>query len=121
MCRPPVPGMLFLVLMHQPRRNPRRRLWGPERTGAVRRALTDTLGLEPAFHSSLLGSSRQAAVRSGTSRQYRVHYVLMGLTDALAVLVALLLAYQLRFDELVPGLDFWLLLGTVAPITRWST
>ncbi|HZA84267.1 MAG TPA: sugar transferase [Actinomycetes bacterium] len=83
----------------------------------MRRALTDTLELEPAFHSSLLGSSRQAAARSGASRQYRAHYVLMGLTDALAVFVALLLAYQLRFDELVPGLDFWLVLGTVALIT----
>jgi exopolysaccharide biosynthesis polyprenyl glycosylphosphotransferase len=82
----------------------------------VRRALTDTVGLEPPFHSSLLISPR-AGVRSDISRQYRRHYVLMGLTDALAVLVAMLLAYQLRFDQLVPGPDFWLLLLSVPLIT----
>jgi exopolysaccharide biosynthesis polyprenyl glycosylphosphotransferase len=83
----------------------------------VGRPLTDTLEREPAFHSSLLTPLRQAGVRSDSSRQYRVHYVLMGLTDALALFVALLLAYQLRFDELVPSLDFWLLLLTVPLIT----
>jgi exopolysaccharide biosynthesis polyprenyl glycosylphosphotransferase len=82
----------------------------------VRRALTDTVGLEPPFHSSLLISSRTAGVRSAISRQYRRHYVLMGVTDTLAVLVALVLAYQLRFDRLLPTVDFWLLLGTV-PLT----
>jgi exopolysaccharide biosynthesis polyprenyl glycosylphosphotransferase len=83
----------------------------------VRRALTDTLELEPAFHSSLLGGSRPARGRTDVGRQYRAHYVLMGLTDALAVFVALLLAYQLRFDALLPTLDFWLLLLTVPLIT----
>ncbi len=88
-----------------------------ERTGDVRRALTETVGLEPPFHSSLLISPRMAGVRSDISRQYRSHYVLMGITDALAVFFALLLAYQLRFDELLPTLDFWLLLLTVPLIT----
>ena len=41
----------------------------------------------------------------------------MGATDTLAVFFALLLAYQLRFDELLPTLDFWLLLLTVPLIT----
>jgi exopolysaccharide biosynthesis polyprenyl glycosylphosphotransferase len=82
----------------------------------VRRALTETVGLEPPFHSSLLMSPRLAGVRSDISRQYRSHYVLMGVTDTLAVFFALLLAYQLRFDELLPTLDFWLLLLTV-PLT----
>jgi exopolysaccharide biosynthesis polyprenyl glycosylphosphotransferase len=85
--------------------------------GDVRRALTDTVELEPPFHSSLLISSRLAGARSGISRQYRSHYVLMGLTDTLAVFAALLLAYQLRFDQLLPTIDFWLLLGTVPLIT----
>ena len=83
----------------------------------MRRALTETVGLEPPFHSSLLISPRTAGVRSDISRQYRSHYVLMGITDTLAVFFALLLAYQLRFDELVPTLDFWLLLLTVPLIT----
>jgi exopolysaccharide biosynthesis polyprenyl glycosylphosphotransferase len=83
----------------------------------VRRAMTDTVGLEPPFHSSLLVASRPATAGSGVSRQYRSHYLLMGLTDTLAVLAALLLAYQLRFDELVPGLHFWLLLATVPLVT----
>jgi exopolysaccharide biosynthesis polyprenyl glycosylphosphotransferase len=83
----------------------------------VRRALTETVGLEPPFHSSLVTSSRLAGVRSDISRQYRSHYVLMGLTDSLAVFSAMLLAYQLRFDELMPTLDFWLLLLTVPLIT----
>jgi hypothetical protein len=83
----------------------------------VRRALTETVGLEPPFHSSLLISPRMAAARSDISRQYRSHYVLMGITDTLAVFFALLLAYQLRFDELLPTLDFWLLLLTVPLIT----
>jgi exopolysaccharide biosynthesis polyprenyl glycosylphosphotransferase len=83
----------------------------------VRRALTETVGLEPPFHSSLVTSSRLAGVRSDISRQYRSHYVLMGLTDSLAVFSAMLLAYQLRFDELLPTLDFWLLLLTVPLVT----
>jgi exopolysaccharide biosynthesis polyprenyl glycosylphosphotransferase len=83
----------------------------------VRRALTETVGLEPPFHSSLVTSSRLAGVRSDISRQYRSHYILMGLTDSLAVFSAMLLAYQLRFDELLPTLDFWLLLLTVPLIT----
>jgi exopolysaccharide biosynthesis polyprenyl glycosylphosphotransferase len=88
-----------------------------ERTGDVRRALTEAVGLEPPFHNSLLISPRLAGVRSDINRQYRSHYVLMGLTDSLAVFVAMLLAYQLRFDELLPTLDFWLLLLTVPLIT----
>jgi exopolysaccharide biosynthesis polyprenyl glycosylphosphotransferase len=83
----------------------------------VRRALTDTVELEPPFHSSLLISSRLAAAPSDVSRQYRRHYVVMGITDTLAVFFALLLAYQLRFDQLVPTVDFWLLLLTVPLIT----
>ena len=83
----------------------------------MRRALTETVGLEPPFHSSLVTSSRLAGVRSDISRQYRSHYILMGLTDSLAVFSAMLLAYQLRFDELLPTLDFWLLLLTVPLIT----
>ncbi len=73
----------------------------------MRRALTETVGLEPPFHSSLLISPRMAAARSDISRQYRSHYILMGVTDALAVF----------FDELLPTLDFWLLLLTVPLIT----
>jgi exopolysaccharide biosynthesis polyprenyl glycosylphosphotransferase len=88
-----------------------------ERTGDVRRALTEAVGLEPPFHNSLLISQRLAGVRSDINRQYRSHYVLMGLTDSLAVFIAMLLAYQLRFDELLPTLDFWLLLLTVPLIT----
>jgi exopolysaccharide biosynthesis polyprenyl glycosylphosphotransferase len=83
----------------------------------VRRVLTESLGLEAPFHSSLLISPRLAGVRSDISRQFRSHYILMGLTDTLAVFVAMLLAYQLRFDELLPALDFWLLLLTVPLIT----
>ena len=83
----------------------------------MRRALTETVGLEPPFHSSLVTSSRLAGVRSDISRQYRSHYILMGMTDSLAVFSAMLLAYQLRFDELLPTLDFWLLLLTVPLIT----
>ena len=65
----------------------------------MRRALTETVGLEPPFHSSLLISPRLAAARSDISRQYRSHYVLMGITDTLAVFFAMLLAFtafQLR-------------------------
>ncbi|HEU4900768.1 MAG TPA: hypothetical protein VFX88_24845, partial [Actinomycetota bacterium] len=83
----------------------------------MRRALTEAVGLEPPFHSSLLTSPRLAAARSDVSLQYRRHYILMGATDTLAVFFALLLAYQLRFDELLPTLDFWLLLLTVPLIT----
>jgi exopolysaccharide biosynthesis polyprenyl glycosylphosphotransferase len=83
----------------------------------VRRALTETVGLEPPFHSSLLISPRLAGTRSDISRQYRSHYVLMGITDTLAVFVAMVLAYQLRFDRLLPTVDFWLLLLTVPLIT----
>src|SRR4029453_16143514 len=66
---------------------------------------------------SLLISPRMAAARSDVSNQYRRHYVLMGVTDTLAVFFAMLLAYQLRFDELLPTFDFWLLLLTVPLIT----
>jgi exopolysaccharide biosynthesis polyprenyl glycosylphosphotransferase len=83
----------------------------------VRRALTETVGLEPPFHSSLLISPRLAGTRSDISRQYRSHYVLMGITDTLAVFAAMVLAYQLRFDRLLPTVDFWLLLLTVPLIT----
>jgi len=83
----------------------------------VRRALTETVGLEPPFHSSLLISPRLAGARSDISRQYRSHYVLMGITDSLAVFAAMALAYQLRFDRLMPTADFWLLLLTVPLIT----
>jgi exopolysaccharide biosynthesis polyprenyl glycosylphosphotransferase len=79
--------------------------------------LTETVGLEPPFHSSLLISPRLAGTRSDISRQYRSHYVLMGVSDALAVFFAMLLAYQLRFDRLLPTFDFWLLLLTVPLIT----
>jgi exopolysaccharide biosynthesis polyprenyl glycosylphosphotransferase len=79
--------------------------------------LTETVGLEPPFHSSLLISPRLAGARSDISRQYRSHYVLMGVTDTLAVFAAMVLAYQLRFDRLLPTVDFWLLLLTVPLIT----
>jgi exopolysaccharide biosynthesis polyprenyl glycosylphosphotransferase len=83
----------------------------------VRRALTETV-LEPPFHHSLLLSPRLGrATRTATRRQYHAHYVWMGLTDSLAVFAAMLLAYQLRFDRLLPALDFWLLLLTVPLIT----
>jgi exopolysaccharide biosynthesis polyprenyl glycosylphosphotransferase len=84
----------------------------------VRRAFAETTTLEPAFHHSLLLSPRLArARRSDTRRQYYAHYVRMSLTDSLSVFAALLLAYQLRFDQLWPTLDFWLLLLTVPLIT----
>jgi exopolysaccharide biosynthesis polyprenyl glycosylphosphotransferase len=83
----------------------------------MRRPLTDTLNLEPPFHSSLLTSSRLAPAPSDVSRHYHAHYVQMGVTDTLAVFLAMLLAYQLRFDQLLPTLDFWLLLLTVPLIT----
>jgi exopolysaccharide biosynthesis polyprenyl glycosylphosphotransferase len=79
--------------------------------------LTETVGLEPPFHSSLLISPRLARARSDISRQYRSHYVLMGVTDTLAVFAAMVLAYQLRFDRLLPTVDFWMLLLTVPLIT----
>jgi exopolysaccharide biosynthesis polyprenyl glycosylphosphotransferase len=90
---------------------------GREETNGLRRALTDTIGIEPPFHQSLLVSPRAAQARSDIRREYRAHYVWMGLTDSLSVLAALLLAYQLRFDRLVPTLDFWLLLLTVPLVT----
>jgi len=84
----------------------------------VRRALTETVPLEPPFHHSLLLSPRLArATRTGTRGQYHAHYVWMGLTDSLAIFAAMLLAYQLRFDRLLPALDFWLLLLTVPVVT----
>ncbi|HEY7606696.1 MAG TPA: sugar transferase [Actinomycetes bacterium] len=79
--------------------------------------MTETVGLEPPFHSSLLISPRLAGARSDISRQYRSHYVLMGVTDTLAVFAAMVLAYQLRFDRLLPTVDFWMLLLTVPLIT----
>ena len=63
-----------------------------ERTGDVRRALTETVGLEPPFHSSLLISPRLAGARSDVSRLYRSHYVRMGVSDSLAVFTAMVLA-----------------------------
>jgi exopolysaccharide biosynthesis polyprenyl glycosylphosphotransferase len=81
----------------------------------VRDTLIGTVGLESPFHHSLLGPSRLA--RSDVCRQYRSHYMWMALTDTLAVFAALLLAYQLRFDRIVPTLDFWLLLLTIPLIT----
>jgi exopolysaccharide biosynthesis polyprenyl glycosylphosphotransferase len=84
----------------------------------VRQAFADTVTLEPPFHHSLLLSPRLArARRSDTRRQYYAHYVWMSLTDSLSVFAAMLLAYQLRFDQLLPALDFWLLLLTVPLIT----
>ena len=75
------------------------------------------MGWNRPLHGSLLISPRLAAARSDISRQYRSHYVLMGMTDTLAVFFAMLLAYQLRFDRLLPTFDFWLLLLTVPLIT----
>jgi exopolysaccharide biosynthesis polyprenyl glycosylphosphotransferase len=83
----------------------------------VRQALTGTVGLEPPLHGSLLAASRAGGDRSGLGRQYRRHYLLMGCSDTLAVCAALLLAYQLRFDELLPPRHFWLLLAAVALLT----
>jgi exopolysaccharide biosynthesis polyprenyl glycosylphosphotransferase len=83
----------------------------------VRRPQTDTLNLEPPLHSSLLTSPRLGPPASDVTRQYHTHYVLMGVVDTLAVFLAMLLAYQLRFDRLLPTLDFWLLLLTVPLIT----
>jgi FlaA1/EpsC-like NDP-sugar epimerase len=83
----------------------------------VRQALTGTVGLEPPLHDSLLAASRAGGARSGLGRQYRRHYLLMGCSDTLAVCAALLLAYQLRFDELLPPRHFWLLLAAVALLT----
>jgi exopolysaccharide biosynthesis polyprenyl glycosylphosphotransferase len=83
----------------------------------VRDALIETVGLESPFHHSLLRPSRLASARSDVRRQYRAHYIWMALTDTLAVFAALLLAYQLRFDRIVPTLDFWLLLLTIPLIT----
>jgi exopolysaccharide biosynthesis polyprenyl glycosylphosphotransferase len=95
----------------------RRELGEREGTGGVRRALTDMVAIEHPFHDSLLLSPRLGSARSDVRRQYRSHYIAMALTDTLSVFAALLLAYQLRFDRLVPTLDFWLLLLTVPLIT----
>jgi hypothetical protein len=111
MCPVPLREMLALVLMHQ------HGIWRTGKDGDVRRALTDAVGLEPPpLHGSLLAASRPTGARSDLARQYRRHYLLMGLSDTLAVGAALLLAYQLRFGRLLPPLDFWLLLATV-PLT----
>jgi exopolysaccharide biosynthesis polyprenyl glycosylphosphotransferase len=84
----------------------------------MRRGLTKGVPLEPPFHHSLLLSPRlSGAARTGCRWQYDAHYVRMALTDTLSVFAAMLLAYQLRFDALVPTLDFWLLLLTVPLIT----
>jgi exopolysaccharide biosynthesis polyprenyl glycosylphosphotransferase len=96
----------------------RREFRGQEGGAGLRRAQIDTATLEPPFHHSLLLSPRLSRTqRSDTRRQYRAHYLWMGLTDSLAVFAALLLAYQLRFDLLLPTLDFWLLLLTVPLVT----
>ena len=86
-------------------------------TESARRALIETVGLEPPFHHSLLGPVRVPSARSDVRRQYRSHYIWMALTDTLAVFTALLLAYQLRFDRIMPTFDFWLLLLTIPLIT----
>jgi exopolysaccharide biosynthesis polyprenyl glycosylphosphotransferase len=83
----------------------------------VPRALIETVELESSFHNSLLGPVRVASSRSDVRRQYRSHYSWMAVTDTLAVFTALLLAYQLRFDQIVPTFDFWLLLLTIPLIT----
>jgi exopolysaccharide biosynthesis polyprenyl glycosylphosphotransferase len=83
----------------------------------VPRALIQTVELESPFHNSLLGPVRVASSRSDVRRQYRSHYSWMAVTDTLAVFTALLLAYQLRFDQIVPPFDFWLLLLTIPLIT----
>ena len=87
------------------------------RTQSVRRALIDSVRLESPFHHSLLGPVRVASASSDVRRQYRSHYIWMALTDTLAVFTALLLAYQLRFDRILPTFDFWLLLLTIPLIT----
>ena len=81
------------------------------------RASIETVELESPFHNSLLGPVRVASSRSDVRRQYRSHYSWMAVTDTLAVFAALLLAYQLRFDQVVPTFDFWLLLLTIPLIT----
>jgi hypothetical protein len=68
----------------------------------VRQAETGTVGLEPPFHDSLLLAPRTAGPRSGAGRRYRGHYLLVGLGDTLALAVALLVGYQLRFGRLLP-------------------
>ena len=83
----------------------------------MRQAATDTVGLEPPFHDSLLLAPRTAGPRSGAGRRYRGHYLLVGLGDTLALAVALLGGYQLRFGRLLPPLEVWLLLGTVPVVT----
>jgi exopolysaccharide biosynthesis polyprenyl glycosylphosphotransferase len=95
----------------------RRANGGRQRAESVRNASIEMPGLASSFHHSLLGPARLASARSDVRRQYHSHYVWMALTDAVAVFLALLLAYQLRFDRLVPTLDFWLLLLTVPLIT----
>src|SRR3712207_1844519 len=95
----------------------RRANGGRQRAESVRNASIEMAGFESSFHHSLLGPAHLASARSDVRRQYHSHYVWMALTDALAVFLALLLAYQLRFDRLVPTLDFWLLLLTVPLIT----
>ncbi|HEX2159836.1 MAG TPA: hypothetical protein VHS79_23075, partial [Actinomycetes bacterium] len=67
----------------------------------MRNASIEMPGLASSFHHSLLGPARLGGARSDVRRQYHSHYVWMALTDALAVFLALLLAYQLRFDRLV--------------------
>jgi exopolysaccharide biosynthesis polyprenyl glycosylphosphotransferase len=57
---------------------------------------------------------------SDARRHYRLQYAWMWLTDSLSLVVALVLAYQLRFDRLAPSLDVWLLLATVPPVTALS-
>jgi exopolysaccharide biosynthesis polyprenyl glycosylphosphotransferase len=76
-----------------------------------------TAGDPIAFHHSLLRSRRLASARSDVRRQYRSHYIGMALTDTLAVFAAMLIAYQLRFDRLLPDIGFCLLLLTIPLIT----
>jgi exopolysaccharide biosynthesis polyprenyl glycosylphosphotransferase len=87
------------------------------RTQGVRRVLIESARLESPFHHSLLGPVRVPSASSDVRRQYRSHYIWMAVTDTLAVFTALLLAYQLRFDRILPTFDFWLLLLTIPLIT----
>jgi exopolysaccharide biosynthesis polyprenyl glycosylphosphotransferase len=88
-----------------------------ERTVGVRRALTETMMPEPPLHSSLLLARRSAAASSDVRRQYRAMYWRMALTDTVAVFAALLLAYMIRFGDVTPTADFWLLLLTTPLVT----
>jgi exopolysaccharide biosynthesis polyprenyl glycosylphosphotransferase len=78
----------------------------------VRQALTGTVKLQPPFPGRPPVPDRAAGDRADVGRQYRRHHLLMGLTDTLAVLAALLAASS----RLAPTLDLRLL-GAGAVIT----